>query len=253
MEELSRKLDLLIEKLVHNHDVFLGSTPREGLQLDNSSSRPYKGEYNEQGRPQRSSHHAKYEFPYFDGVDPCSWLRKEERKGQLMSIWRNLKTLSMGIDQKSYYPEELFLEFSVEWLKEEIRHTVKMLNPFSLSQVVDKARHQENLLIALSKTEKGQWNKATTSNYQQNIRGIRLSMGNAGNRLFETRRAQGLYYKCGEKYHQGNQCQQNLNAISVTTEEQEVEPIGEIKGDNMNYDVKPTEEPMDEAICLNVL
>lgn len=51
-------------------------------------------------------------------------------------------------------PEEFFLEFFVEGLKEEIMHTVKMLNPFYLSHVVDKARHQENLLSALSKKKK---------------------------------------------------------------------------------------------------
>lgn len=141
----------------------------------------------------------------------------------------------------------------MEGLKEEIRHTVKMLNPFSLSQALDKARHQENLLSALSWEEKELWNKSTTSNYQQNTRGRGLSIGNTRNRLFETRRAHGLCYKYRDKYQPGHQCKHKLNVISATTEQHEMVPIGETEVDIMNYDVEPVEEPIDEAICLNAL
>lgn len=37
--------------------------------------------------------------------------------------------------------EEFFLEFFIEGLKEEIRHLVKMFDPYSFSRVVEKARH----------------------------------------------------------------------------------------------------------------
>ncbi|PHT53776.1 hypothetical protein CQW23_08238 [Capsicum baccatum] len=58
--------------------------------------------------------------------------------------------------------EEFFLELFIKGLKEEIRHTVRMLYPFSLSQAVDKARHQERLLTALAKKDKGPSKGGTT-------------------------------------------------------------------------------------------
>lgn len=54
-------------------------------------------------------------------------------------------------------PEEFFLEFFVEGLKEEIRHTAKMLNSFTLSQAVKKARHQENIIDTWVKKGKAIW------------------------------------------------------------------------------------------------
>lgn len=51
-------------------------------------------------------------------------------------------------------PEDFFLEFFVEGVKEEIRHTIKMLNPYTLSQAMDKARHQERLIQAQIRREK---------------------------------------------------------------------------------------------------
>lgn len=78
-------------------------------------------------------------------------------------------------------------------------------------------------------------------------------MENIGYRLFEIRRAQGLCYKCGDKYQPRHQCKQKLNVISATTEHQEMKQNGEIEGDTMNNDVETMEEPMDEAIYLNTL
>lgn len=51
-------------------------------------------------------------------------------------------------------PEGFFLEFFVEGLKEDIGHTVKMLNPYTLSQVVKKARHQEKVIDSWNRKEK---------------------------------------------------------------------------------------------------
>lgn len=120
--------------------------------------------------------------------------KKIEQKGTIDEYLEKFEDLKAWVlIRNPTIPEEFFLEFFVEGLKEEIRHTEKMLNPFSLSQTVDKAINQENLLNALSRKEKGQWGKATTSSYHQNTnvntKGVGLSMGNAWNRLFETKRA----------------------------------------------------------------
>lgn len=56
-------------------------------------------------------------------------------------------------------PEEFFLGFFIEGLKEEIRHTVKMLDPFSISQAVEKARHKEEMLDSINKKNKGGYRK----------------------------------------------------------------------------------------------
>lgn len=88
------------------------------------------------------------------------------------------------------------------------------------------ARHQENLIESLNKKEKAQGNRSLTTSYSaQTTRVPNSSVGNQSNKLFETRRAQGLCYKCGEKYHPGHQCKQRqLNAISATTDQEANEP-----------------------------
>lgn len=47
----------------------------------------------------------------------------------------------------------------MEGLQEEIRHIVKMLNPYSLNQVVVKARFKEMLLNASRKKDRSTWSK----------------------------------------------------------------------------------------------
>lgn len=118
-------------------------------------------------------------------------------------------------------PEEFFLEFFIEGLKEEIRHTVKMLDPYSFNKLVEKARHKENLLEVVTKAGKSQWNKGpTTGYYSQPIKSSNGGPSYSNNKLFESRKAQGLCYKCGKKYHPGHQCKpRQLNAISAATEE----------------------------------
>ncbi|OIT04452.1 hypothetical protein A4A49_30238 [Nicotiana attenuata] len=127
--------------------------------------------------------------------------------------------------------EEIFLGFFVEGLKGEIRHTVKMLDPFSLSQAMEKAKHKENLLEAVAKKGKGsavrnmgQYNNNNsqagfkTSRFPQRDGGS--TSNNVGNNLFEARRARGECYKCGERYFPGHQCKNiQLNALSGTTEQ----------------------------------
>lgn len=43
-------------------------------------------------------------------------------------------------------PEEFFLDFFIEGLKEEIKHIVKILALFTLSQALNKARHREKVI-----------------------------------------------------------------------------------------------------------
>ncbi|XP_070022199.1 uncharacterized protein [Nicotiana sylvestris] len=223
-------------------------------------------------------------MPYFDGVDPCAWLRKCERffqhnhitdpqqKLEEEVLHLNSKTafwffsyhISKGIvrwldftteicsrfegasnsklnligefkkikqtgsvdeylekfeELKAWVlirnptiPEEFFLEFFIEGLKEEIRHTVKMVDPYSFNKTVEKASY-------------------------------------ADNKLFESRKTQGLCYKCGEKYHPGHQCRpRQLNAISAATEE-----ALEAALHQEETVIIPEEEIVDKAISLNAL
>ncbi|XP_070024853.1 uncharacterized protein [Nicotiana sylvestris] len=183
-------------------------------------TRPWVGENrdNPGGRNNGHSSQSRVEMPYFDGVDPCAWLRKCERFFQHNHItdpqqkleevvlhlngkaesWFFSYHISKGVVRWSDFtteicrrfegasnsklnligkfkkveqtgpvdeylekfeelkawvlirnptiPEEFFLEFFIEGLKEEIRHTVKMLDPYSFNKLVEKARHKENLL-----------------------------------------------------------------------------------------------------------
>lgn len=67
-----------MEKLLPNHDEILESAPRDDLQLENPISRPWKGEHSDMGRAHKSNNHNRYEFSFFDGMNPCSSLRKGE-------------------------------------------------------------------------------------------------------------------------------------------------------------------------------
>lgn len=56
----------------------------------------------------------------------------------------------------------------MEGLKEEIRHTVKMLNLYTLSQAVEKARRQEKVMESLIKKNRTGWGRGTwTTNFPQ--------------------------------------------------------------------------------------
>nr|XP_016449252.1 PREDICTED: uncharacterized protein LOC107774272 [Nicotiana tabacum] len=328
LEGLAKKMDLLMEKLIPNQEGILGSAP--GLQLDASGSRLHKNDQFEQARFQRSNHHGRFEFPFFDGVDPCSWLRKGERYFHYNRIldpdeklevavlhltgkaeaWFFSYHVSKGVikwhefteeickrfegasnskfnligefkkveqkgtvdeylerfeDLKAWVlirnptiPEDFFLEFFVEGLKEEIRHTIKMLNPFTLSQAVDKARYQERLIQVQNRKERSQWGRSNITGYNQTngvmVKGANSSVGGQGNKLLELRKAQGLCYKCGEKYHVGHQCKtKQLNTMSASIDPTELEQSEGIEGDVKELEEMPGEEIMDEAISLNAL
>ncbi|XP_019246493.1 PREDICTED: uncharacterized protein LOC109226149 [Nicotiana attenuata] len=160
-------------------------------------------------------------------------------------------------------PEEFFLGFFIESLKEETRHTVKMLDPYSLSQAVEKARHKEELLDSMNREGKlggsrpgNQYNTNFSTGGVKNS-GIGQKEGNynsstPGNKLFEARKARGECYKCGERYFPGHVCKnRQINTLSGTTEQEEV-----VEGSNLE-EIKELEEPyeevIDEAISLNAL
>ncbi|XP_019227493.1 PREDICTED: uncharacterized protein LOC109208797 [Nicotiana attenuata] len=102
-------------------------------------------------------------------------------------------------------PEEFFLGFFIEGLKEEIRHTVKMLDPYSLSHAVEKARHKEELMESMNK-KKGYGGRqnlqpstyvnttmSKPSSYVQKENNQQSSI--SGTKLFEARKARGECYK----------------------------------------------------------
>lgn len=129
-----------------------------------------------------------------------------------------------------------------------------MLNPFLLSQAVDKARHQEKLLIALGRKEKGQWSKGENSGPSTMSKGTIPVPNSQNNQLFEYRRSNGLCYKCGEKYQLGHQCKpKHLNAMTAIVEQRDEEIIeGSMPVEGSNGELQ-IEEVMEEAISLNAL
>lgn len=123
-----------------------------------------------------------------------------------------------------------------------------MLNPFTLSKAMKKSRHQEKVFIDKGKSsqEVVQWtNQSSTTN--------KISGGNPSssqtNKLFQTRKAQGLCYRYGEKYHPGHQCKQKqINSMTATLEQVEEEYEEPLDGDNSEV-----LEAIDEAFSLNAL
>ncbi|XP_070018003.1 uncharacterized protein [Nicotiana sylvestris] len=216
-EDLSSKLDLLMEKLLPTHDGILGSGPREGLQLENSGARNRYGDAAESSQGRGHFSH-RFEFPYFDGVldlqqkleaamlhlvgkaeawffsyqvshGTISWkdfceeicrrfvegynskfnligeFKKLEQKGTINEYLEKFEELKTWVlVRRPTIPEEFFLEFFVEGLKEEIRNTVKMLNPYTLIQAVKKARFQKKVIETQMRKSKVTWNKGPVQN-----------------------------------------------------------------------------------------
>ncbi|XP_060178154.1 uncharacterized protein LOC132608099 [Lycium barbarum] len=323
-----------------NHQGILGNKPTETVHVNSHGSSSRERDISEPpiGRnpPYGNGFSAKVEFPYFEGVDPCSWLRKCNRYFQYHNItdpqqklesavlhlngkaesWFFSYHVSKGrvswsefteeickrfegsensklnlirefkkIEQKGTVdeylekfeelktwvlirnpsiPEEFFLEFFIEGLKDDIRHTVKLLDPYSFSKAIEKARHQENTIEAQIKKGRNQWSRTTvpsnssqwgnTSTMTSYRNGGTNSGGNQRDKLFETRRAQGLCYKCGEKYHQGHVCRpKQLNAMDAYMESGEEGQDGVI-GEQVEEQMEiPEEEIIEGTISLNAL
>lgn len=73
--------------------------------------------------------------------------KKIQQRGTINEYLEKFEDLKAWVLIRSpTIPEEFFLEFFVEGLKEDIRHTVKMLNPYNLSQAVETARHREKVI-----------------------------------------------------------------------------------------------------------
>lgn len=93
-------------------------------------------------------------------------LKNVEQKGTVSEYLEELEELkAWALIRNLTIPEEFFLKFFIEGLKEEIRHSMKMLDPYSFSKVVKKARLQENLLESLNKKERLQRNKGLVIGY----------------------------------------------------------------------------------------
>lgn len=69
-----------------------------------------------------------------------------------MSILERFEDLKVRVLIKyPTIPEEFFLRCFIEGLKEEIMHTVKMFDAYSLSRDGEKARHKENLIDTMAR------------------------------------------------------------------------------------------------------
>ncbi|KAF3655636.1 hypothetical protein FXO37_15834 [Capsicum annuum] len=85
-------------------------------------------------------------------------------------------------------------------------------------------------------------------------RGVSNSSGNPSNTLFEQRRAQGLCYKCGDKYYVGHQCKQKyLNAMIALEDPKELEGEAHPGIGDEDLTLVYEDEGIQEAISINAL
>lgn len=152
--------------------------------------------------------------------------KKIEQKGTVNEYLEKFEDLKTWVlIRNPTMPEEFFLEFFVEGLKEEIGHTVKMLNPYTLSQAIEKARHQERVIDTLNRKSRVVWGKSANNSTQfipphnnvNNKGGANPSWNGQMSKGGEYRRNNGLCYRCGDKYYQGHQCKQKqINAMNAS-------------------------------------
>ncbi|PHT85952.1 hypothetical protein T459_08058 [Capsicum annuum] len=239
MNELGQKLDVM-EKLLPSGNGILVSGPREGQRGESSNNRARMEEFQDTAAeyPQQKLEMVVFHlnrraeswyFSYHLSRGTVRWSdfveeicrRFEEADNNNLNLLGEFKKLEKFEDLKAWVlithptiPEEFFLGFFIEGLKDKIKHTVKILDPFSLSQAVEKIRHQEKLIETINKKSKStevrmapQFNSSGNRNF------------GPGTKLIEARRARGEFYKCGEKYYLGHQCKdKQLNALTACTE-----------------------------------
>ncbi|XP_019228862.1 PREDICTED: uncharacterized protein LOC109209954 [Nicotiana attenuata] len=190
--------------------------------------------------------------------------KRVEQKGTVNEYLERFEDLKVWVLIKyPAIPEEFFLGFFIEGLKEEIRHTVKMLDPYSLSHAVEKAIHKENLIETMAKKNRFSGVRSVGQYQGPNPSAVNKTMGNSqkegnsntaltGTKLFEARKARGECYKCGERYFPGHVCKnRQLNTLSGSTEQGE--EIIEVSTESEVIHNEVMEEVLDEAISLNAL
>ncbi|XP_059280639.1 uncharacterized protein LOC132034339 [Lycium ferocissimum] len=159
-------------------------------------------------------------------------------------------------------PEDFLLECFIGGLKEEIGETVKMYEPYSLSQAVSFARKQERIINA--RERKAKWmHKGTIVPFNKEpVKNIKLPRkgpeANARPEIKpEFRRIHGACWRCGERYHPRHVCKdKQLNAMSVVEEEQQGEGAQEERQLALTVEEEVTQEMMEgeeEAVCLNAM
>ncbi|OIT27985.1 hypothetical protein A4A49_66157, partial [Nicotiana attenuata] len=86
IDDLAKKLDMLMDKLLPNQAGILGSAPTGEIQLEGTGNRSRGDQFvpRRAGERVQGHHHSssRMEIPYFEGNgggDPCSWLRRCER------------------------------------------------------------------------------------------------------------------------------------------------------------------------------
>lgn len=69
----------------------------------------------------------------------------------LEEVWR-LEVF--GVNEKPFHFRGIFLEFILKGLQEDIKHIVKMMDPYILCQAINKARYQEKVIEVTIKKER---------------------------------------------------------------------------------------------------
>nr|XP_009802879.1 PREDICTED: uncharacterized protein LOC104248335 [Nicotiana sylvestris] len=172
----------------------------------------------------------KWKLPGFEGQDPKVWIRKCERFGdvamddvveefnklsqlgsvdEFLSRFEDLK--AQMIIRNPALNEDHFLSSFVGALKEEIRFSVKLFKPRTLSFAIQQARMQEKAIEAAQKKQKqlykssansgssGVTRNVTTTNFKPTA--FRLSP-----EVYEYMKNNYLCFRCGEKYGPRHQC-----------------------------------------------
>ncbi|KAF3629826.1 hypothetical protein T459_22842 [Capsicum annuum] len=143
----------------------------------------------------------------------------------------------------------------MEALKEEIKFTVKMFRPATLSFTIKQARMQEKAIEAALKKAKPVY-KPSSNVYNArvakgtNTPNVRPNVFRVSPEVYEYRKINHLCFKCGDKYSPGHQCK--MNQLQCITREIEEMPSDQINNPEIEIEGELNSE-IQEVVCLNAL
>ncbi|XP_069152850.1 uncharacterized protein [Solanum lycopersicum] len=161
--------------------------------------------------------------------------------------------------------EAHFLSSFVGALKEEIRFEVKMFKPTTLKEAIEKARMKEMAIEAALRRNKGVARSypSVTSVLAANKVPVVSTARNNSYRLtpdvYEYRKSNHLYFRCGEKYGPRHICKRRqLNCLIGTVgneAELETSMVEEVVEDGNSEKMIEgvIEQELQQAVCLNAL
>lgn len=144
-----------------------------------------------------------------DRVEEFNRLTQTGSVKELLSKFENLK--AQMIMTNPTLNESHFLCSFVGTLKEEIKYAVKMFKLATFSFIIEQARMQENALEAVQKREKPVTKDAhssvsNTAHTPSTLAAHRPATYRLSPELYEYRKSNHLYYRCGQTYTTRHRC-----------------------------------------------